>query len=97
MPRSNKKLGDFELWIGSGHLNAKCKDCGTSPTLEYMGFDPVFPKFKLVCNKCRTYDVMKIYLHLHEALSNSLQGQETFCEPVRWNTYRLQGKLIAEG
>ncbi len=78
MRKSSNKLGDFELWIGSGHLNAKCKDCASSPTLEHMGFDSVFPKFKLVCNKCRTYDVMKIYLHCTKLYPIPYRGRQRF-------------------
>jgi hypothetical protein len=96
MPKSNKKIGDFELWIGSGHLNAKCKDCGTSPILEYMGFDPVFPKFKLICNKCRTYDVMKVYLHCTKLYPIPYRGKKRFSSQFG-GILPASGKLSAKG
>src|SRR5437763_9014174 len=60
--KGNQKVGNFKLWIGAGHINATCEDCGVTPGLEYMGLDPIFPEFKLLCSGCGTYDVMKIYL-----------------------------------
>ena len=30
------------------------------PTLEYRELDPVYPDFRIVCNECGTYALMKI-------------------------------------
>ena len=55
--KRKQRVGEFKLWIGAGHLNATCEGCGVTPSLEYMGLDPVFPQFRLVCNGCGTYGV----------------------------------------
>lgn len=78
--RASKKqrVGKFKLWIGAGHLNAKCEECGVTPSLEYMGLDPTFPQFRLVCKSCGTYDVMKIYLHCTKLYPIPYRGWKRF-------------------
>jgi hypothetical protein len=76
--KAKQKVGEFKIWIGSGHVNAKCEECGVTPSLEYMGLDPIYPKFKLVCSDCGTYDVMKIYLSCTKLYPIPYRGRKRF-------------------
>ena len=55
----------FDVYVADGDLQARCKLCGDIPRLEYLGFDPVYPHFKLICDRCRTSAPMKIRLVCH--------------------------------
>jgi hypothetical protein len=50
----------FNLYIMGGDLNGHCKRCGALSTMEYCGLDTIFPDFRIVCNQCGTYALMKI-------------------------------------
>ena len=76
--KGNQKVGNFKLWIGAGHINATCEDCGVTPGLEYMGLDPIFPELKLLCSGCGTYDVMKIYLSCTKLYPIPYRGRKRF-------------------
>ena len=76
--KRKERVGEFKLWIGSGHVNAKCEECGVTPSLEYMGLDPVFPQFKLVCHGCGTHGIMKIYLSCTKLYPIPYRGWKRF-------------------
>ena len=46
--------------------------------MEYMGLDPTFPEFKLTCNDCGTYQIMKIYLHCTKLYPIPYRGKKRF-------------------
>lgn len=50
----------FDLYMMGGDLNGHCSGCGALCTIEYCGLDPIHPDFRIVCNQCGTYALMKI-------------------------------------
>lgn len=68
-----KRSPDFDIYVKDGDLYAECKTCGDIPRLEYLGFDPVYPYFKMICDRCDTWTTMKIRL---------------VCHGMAWTSYR---------
>jgi hypothetical protein len=59
-------MGTFEVYITKeGDLDARCKSCHDIPRLEYLGFDPVYPHFKIVCDRCGSWTTMTFRLICH--------------------------------
>lgn len=56
---------DFEIYVADGDVHARCKSCGDIPRLEYVGFDPVYPQFKVICDRCGTTASMKLQMVCH--------------------------------
>ena len=54
------KLDGFNVQLTGGDLNGNCKTCGAMATLEYQGLDFVHPDFRIVCNRRKTYTLLKI-------------------------------------
>jgi hypothetical protein len=65
MPKSSHQEKGFEVYMQGEELDAKCKSCGDIPRLEYLGFDPIYPFFKVICDRCGTWTTMKIRLICH--------------------------------
>jgi len=92
MPKSKleHKPDGFNLKLMGGDLNGNCKACGAMSTLEYQGLDFVHPDFRIVCNHCKTYALLKIRMLPKYLTPQPYRGRLLF---EKWQT-RLQAAAI---
>ena len=63
--REDRDKADFEIYLSEADVHARCKSCGDIPRLEYLGFDPLYPQFKMICDRCGTSISMKLQMVCH--------------------------------
>ena len=71
-------VNGFNVYMMGGDLNGHCKSCGAISTIEYQGLDPIHPDFRIICNHCGTYTLLKVRMFPKYLTPEPYRGRRLF-------------------